>query len=797
MRCGVRNVRYDYTRTAFYWVTHERASPVPKTIVSVSVALVLALFTVLLAAQDTYTGQITSDNPQDEYLISLTEGEGVILTVTATSGGLDTVVALQNGKGNEVASNDDFNYPDSTDSQLGYVIPRNGEYTVVVSAFDGESEGDYTLTVRNVTAAQAEAANDPNSILDDIGEPDETYSGFMGDTVADDRYPIPLESGQGVVIDLSAVGDGDLDPILVLEDANGNEVMRNDDYQPGESLNSRIVYVAESSATYTAVVSNYPDSGGDYALTITYITGEVAESLAAEIPGNALNSSTPDRTPDQEYSGNINDGESDDYTLNLSAGDGLIAALYGTGGGLDPILTVTDPNGVSIIRNDDRGDYDTTDSQVAFNATVSGSYTFTVSHYTGTSGDYRLALYFATSEEVANAEPAMRVVLSGLMQALDTDHFRIHYTTEGDDAVTPDYVQQVAETVESVYRVELSELGWSVPPSDLMQGGDGRIDVYLRDLTDLYGYIKTSSPLGDNPNTALVETGAQPAFLVLDNDYSDEPDAERALRATAAHEFHHIIQYGYDSQDFNWYYESTASWMETVVYPQQELANIYIDDVFRYPEACLGGDGEADLSGNGLYGHWLMMDYMERTLGQGAVRTLWEQISTGENWEPFENTLAAYSTTVPEFVSGYYVNNLVRDYALVDAFDTSTVWLEDTISQTGDFRTPNSGVQELAANYVRLTLQGEYRITTDSTDLLLFMVGIEGDSGFVYSLGSGATVKLGAHADEYLIVFNPQYDDDLFECDFTSYTLKVAPATDGVQEVAYTVNAANYRDLGN
>src|SRR6185436_4271081 len=118
-------------------------------------------------------------------------------------------------------------------------------------------------------------------------------------------------------------------------------------------------------------------------------------------------------------------------------------------------------------------------------------------------------------------------------------------------------------------------------------GGDGRYDVYLVNLPDIYGYASSSSATGDNPNTDAVEEFARAGFLVLDNDYSEYDDPIQAMRATVAHEFHHVVQYGYDSEDsFQWYYESTASWMETVTMPDEEEATIYVEDVFNYPEIC-------------------------------------------------------------------------------------------------------------------------------------------------------------------------------------------------------------------
>ena len=114
--------------------------------------------------------------------------------------------------------------------------------------------------------------------------------------------------------------------------------------------------------------------------------------------------------PDEEFTGTISDDDdTDEYPLQLQAGQGVIAALYETDGGMDTLITLRDPNGVEILVNDDRGDYNTLNSQIAFTAQVDGEYTFIVDNYPGAPGDYRLEIYYATPEETALAEQALRV----------------------------------------------------------------------------------------------------------------------------------------------------------------------------------------------------------------------------------------------------------------------------------------------------------------------------------------------------------------------------------------------------
>lgn len=746
-----------------------------------SIILVFLLLITQVAAQETFTGELEDERDENEYEIELDEGDTVLITAIADdSGDLDTILTLENEDGDEVAQNDDYEYPDSTNSQLAYTAEDDGEYTIILSAYGGS--GEYEITVEFIT----------------IDEPDLEYDGFMSDDVDDDEYDIELDEGDGVIISLVAADGSDLDTVLALLDEDGNEVAYNDDSNPGADYNSEIVYVAEEDGDYTIIVSNYPGSSGDYILTVTFVSSETAEQLGVTSGGGSRPEvdTTPERDPDESYEGTIDSDEDPvEYEIDLDEGDMLIAAMYEADGEMDTLLYVLDPDGNEIARNDDRGDYTTFDSQVAFTAEEDGEYTIVASNYPDYPGDYLLEIYFADEDEFALAVQAMRVLLSGPVENYDSENFRVHYTLEGVDATTEDYVEQVAEVMEEILEIQTEDLGWAVPPRDGTQGGDDRYDVYLINQTDAYGYASSSSATGDNPNTEFEEEYAQAGFLVLDNDYAEYDDPERALYATAAHEFHHIIQFGYDQADWNWYYEATASWMETVTYPDEELATIYIDSVYGYPEACFAGDGDAD-PGSRIYGTWLFFEFMARELGDDAPLLLWDNIAAEDGWDPLEMTLEEYDQTIEGFIAAYYINNLMRDYEFVDSFGGETVWLEETIDDEGDWEANGDGVQELGANYFFLDVSDDvYTISIDDDELQIFVIGIDGDDANVYGGDDEVTVDTDDYDDVYIMVFNPDYDNDIFECEYSEYELTVEASSNDVDDVIAEVDASEFEDL--
>ena len=103
-------------------------------------------------------------------------------------------------------------------------------------------------------------------------------------------------------------------------------------------------------------------------------------------------------------------------------------------------------------------------------------------------------------------------------------------------------------------------MGFRPPPRDGRHGGDGRFDVYLKELGSqgLYGYC---APEYRVPGLRQVASG----YCVLDDDFARKQYGANpmvSLRVTAAHEFFHAIQFGYDFREDPWLLESTATWME-------------------------------------------------------------------------------------------------------------------------------------------------------------------------------------------------------------------------------------------
>ena len=219
-------------------------------------------------------------------------------------------------------------------------------------------------------------------------------------------------------------------------------------------------------------------------------------------------------------------------------------------------------------------------------------------------------------------------------------HFRIHYSladpkvdpvdrhgvdpTDADANGVPDYVDEVAVTLDETWRLEVDILGYRPPPSDGDLGGGGEQDVYIKDLsigTTVYGWSYADNN-GDVSTT----------YHELDNNYTDPGYVQTrgldAMRVTAAHEFFHAIQFGYyQGRDGKWWQEASATWMEEVAYPEVDDYLQYLPAVLVRPENALN----AFSSGFFIYGASIFAHFLEQRYQRDLIRAVWEEMGASRN----------------------------------------------------------------------------------------------------------------------------------------------------------------------
>jgi len=211
------------------------------------------------------------------------------------------------------------------------------------------------------------------------------------------------------------------------------------------------------------------------------------------------------------------------------------------------------------------------------------------------------------------------------------DHFCVHWVDQGLDAPNPadadgngipDFVERVLRVAERVHRVENDKLGWREPKSDGRKGGGrgvGKTDIYLSQIGgELFGYA--APDIGQAGKHHRIPRRLY-GYLVLDNDYSafEFPGTTQAhdLEVTLAHEYNHILQFGYDAFQDPWFAESSAVWMEDQVFNG-------INDYLRYVRRWVHR-WEVPLTttsikeyGSAVWNQWLAHHY-----GRSIIRKAW------------------------------------------------------------------------------------------------------------------------------------------------------------------------------
>jgi hypothetical protein len=715
------------------------------------------------------------------YEVDLDNGDTITIRTEATSGDLDTILILRDPNGDIVAENDDRG--DGTlNSEIIYTTSEGGTYEIEVTRFDETVEGDYIITVDiegddaggMVSAEEAELLREEGSI--DDGNESESWN-------------VELEAGTVIVIDAQQT-DGNLDTTLQLIDPNGDIVAENDDRGDG-TLNSRIVYSVEDSGTYEIIVSRYDNStDGDYELIVTLDPNATPDFSFVDVEGDILG----------QFEGELNeDTELIEYEIDLTAGQSIYATSEATTGDLDTVLRLLSPEGETLAVNDDRGD-GTLNSAVGYTVESSGTYILEISRYDGSdsTGEFVLVVQLVDASVVDAIEDTSNqaVSLSGPVQILETDHFRIHYTLAGSDATTEEYVREFAATLEEMYDLQINRIGWYAPPVDER----GLYDAYLADVigTELgaLAYARPIDFVGDNPNSPMEERDAAIGILVVDNDYEIEGanvDPQTLMRASTTHEFNHVIQFGYDAdEELFWIFEATAVWTETVTVGDEQDATGYIEQNHEYPELCFATEEQG---GSLAYGDWTMLETLVDRHGERIVLRIWENAIEGDGLEIIETTLAEYGETLPEAVAIWRARNLAMDYDLGGLFPRP-VWIENEIDDFGDWTFEGSGVQELGANYFTLDLNGTVEFELDGPNFLdLWVIGIDGDEAQAFNLAQGGTIDLSGYDNAYAMVIHMETPGNLGSCDYEDYEIQIGRGGGNpVSEPTLIMDASNFQE---
>ncbi len=231
-----------------------------------------------------------------------------------------------------------------------------------------------------------------------------------------------------------------------------------------------------------------------------------------------------------------------------------------------------------------------------------------------------------TTQKVLAKQLALPVLSGEQTTISPSGKFKIHYTTFGTDAVPSfNWVQTVAKTFDDVAS-SYTALQWQLAPTS----GNVPYDVYLRDLATEGYYGITNSDL---PVFAANHPRAYTSWMELDNNFTDsiyKPNIYsplQSLQITAAHEYHHAVQYGYNFYFDVWYAEATSTWMEDELYDG-------VNQLYNYiPKYLIKTNNSIDMpiDGGSEYGRWILNRYLAENHGTDVIRRAWDYLSTQSN----------------------------------------------------------------------------------------------------------------------------------------------------------------------
>lgn len=395
----------------------------------------------------------------------------------------------------------------------------------------------------------------------------------------------------------------------------------------------------------------------------------------------------------------------------------------------------------------------------------------------------------------------------------DSQHFRIHYDltdfhavdpTDSDNSGIPDYVETMASVFEDVYYHDIIELGYVPPPSDGLHGGNDLYDIYIV-KTNAYGFTNyIESTWGDNPNSPnVVENNAYASYIKMRNSYEGfaEQSELESIQVTAAHEFFHAIQLGYDGDEELWMLEASATWMEEEHYDDVNDCYQYLIPRFEDPQYSI-----RSISGLVPYGSFILFKYIDEHLGGNAViRRAWEysrqfdSLDDDYSIEEIDRALREKGHSFKKALTNMAIANCIlsddanagmyayeeaqayQDFTDISYGDTLGIELAflDTIDfkpDTSITKISNRLLQPYAAQYLKINTEVPLKVSlgkypqnpTSIKDLGIHAIRktIEG----VYYIDSGTTINIDPKNDTewlYLVVIST---DDIEQSVF-SYQL--------------------------
>lgn len=333
-----------------------------------------------IAYGQTVSGEITNDTFRVVYTFQGRQGEIIEARLSRTSGNLDPVLILLDGTNTMIARDDDGGpgYAARLDS---VALPSDGLYFLIAARFGqdrGLTTGGYSLSLARVgivSDPRLEAGAIPLGFGENVVRE-------LNDARYQHIYTFSALRGDLISLTMNRIS-GDLDPVLILADAQGNTLLINDDDPafPG-TLDAAITdWRVMQSGSYLVAAMRFGGAAGrtrgGYSLSLSRVPPEAlggSPERAILLDEGTVGSGVIDRDSVRRY-----------YLVEARSGDTLSIEATRTSGNLDPTLELRAPDGRPLTAHD-AGVRGRNARITAFTAPIDGLYLVIVSRFNGDEG---------------------------------------------------------------------------------------------------------------------------------------------------------------------------------------------------------------------------------------------------------------------------------------------------------------------------------------------------------------------------------------------------------------------------
>lgn len=261
-----------------------------------------------------------------------------------------------------------------------------------------------------------------------------------------------------------------------------------------------------------------------------------------------------------------------------------------------------------------------------------------------------------------NSNKTNRDIVCPSCNSLASDNFVVRWGS----GITQAQAQDVLDSFEYSWEVEINQLGYQTPSS----ADTYLFNIYIGDSGNSTpgGYGAAGYFTGDNQGYPMIVLAKQ---TILDEYYLD---------STIAHEFFHALQgrtnrYGYDdTSSGSWYWEATANWVETEVYPNEAgMSYFLVGYTFfpHYPVNFFDYPNEGTLQEYHQYGAFIFpLHLTEIEANSALIRSSWQDTSSeSDPMNVLNSYLTSFNTTIEEAWLHHIARMTVMDYDQGDTYE--------------------------------------------------------------------------------------------------------------------------------